>query len=300
MSSSSETTVVVLLSTYNGGKHLDGQLASIFGQTTPVELVVRDDGSEDGTIEVLESWRGRFPIEFSLGRNLGPARSYLDLLVSAPDASYYAFADQDDVWDSDKLETGLGLLSQVPADRPALYFSATRVVDEKLRFLEDSRLSGTPTFEQALVRNFASGCTMLFNRRLLELVRDAPYVELGMHDSWLLKVCLAVGGSVYYDPKPHISYRQHSANVVGSEPSGIRRLLRWWRSPAKTRSREAFELLARYRDSMSETRIHAAELLSTYDQQVSGRLRVLADPRFRSGDLGSRISMVLSIVFGRL
>ena len=97
--------VSVLMSTYNGEKYLHEQINSILGQQgVEIHLLIRDDGSSDGTVEICKEYAKKYnQITFYQGENLGVGKSFLDLLKHAPDADYYSFADQDDVWLEDKI-----------------------------------------------------------------------------------------------------------------------------------------------------------------------------------------------------
>lgn len=128
--------IAVLMSTYNGQHFIEEQLQSIFAQKeVSVELFVRDDGSTDNTLQILERWAESHPLHLTQGQNIGPARSFLELL-STTEAPFYAFADQDDLWDDDKLATGIKAIAGLA--EPALYFSDTTLVDEKGRFIGNS------------------------------------------------------------------------------------------------------------------------------------------------------------------
>ena len=97
--------VQVLLSTYNGEKYLQEQIESIIRQEdVEISLLIRDDGSCDKTIEIIENLkRKNSNIIYYSGNNLGPARSFMDLINKSGNFDYYAFSDQDDVWKSKKL-----------------------------------------------------------------------------------------------------------------------------------------------------------------------------------------------------
>ena len=275
--------VLVLLSTYNGSRFLREQLETIFAQRDVEAFVVaRDDGSTDSTCAILDEFAQRGNLSWQAGTNAGPARSYFKLLDSAPYAEYYAFADQDDHWDTDKLLTAIQSLRQVEAGRPALYWCKTRPVNEELVPLRIP-VCAVPEvdIQRALLRNFASGCTMVFNRSLLEAVKDAPFSDATMHDSWMFKVCLALGGAVVYDPVPHLSYRQHASNVVGSHQDIRGRANRWLRyvvSRKRTREREAGALLARYGTQMDTRDREFATLVSTYRNSFTTRMKLISQP----------------------
>ena len=93
-------TVAVLMSTYNGENYIKEQIESIFNQKgVIVKLYVRDDGSKDRTLEILKDYN----VNLEKGTNIGYIKSFMWLIKNVPFADYYALADQDDVWDEDKL-----------------------------------------------------------------------------------------------------------------------------------------------------------------------------------------------------
>ena len=103
------------MSTYNGEKYLREQIDSILKQTqVDAQLIVRDDGSSDGTVRILEEYSRNYPnVSFYQGTNVGVGKSFLELLKNAPQADYYSFADQDDVWLEDKLNHAVSIIRQI-------------------------------------------------------------------------------------------------------------------------------------------------------------------------------------------
>ena len=101
-------------------------------------------------------------IQFYKGKNLGPARSFMDLINKSEEANYYAFADQDDVWQPKKIISAINKLKK--NNKPELYISALEIVDEDLNTIEIKKVTGNFTFEGAMIKNFATGCTMCFNK----------------------------------------------------------------------------------------------------------------------------------------
>ena len=86
--------VIVLLSTYNGGKYLSEQLDSLVAQKgVDVGILVRDDGSTDTTLSILDEWQEKGLLTWYSSGNLGPGKSFMDLLKRAPSGAYYAFCD---------------------------------------------------------------------------------------------------------------------------------------------------------------------------------------------------------------
>lgn len=182
-----------------------------------VEILVRDDGSKDGTRNLLDEYKKLGKLQWYTGEHLNVARGYFDLMKMALkfDADYIAFADQDDVWDSDKLYIATQFLDSVDRKVPALYYCGQRLVDGELNFIANHELNSRRTLITRFVLSDFAGCTGVFNRALLEAVIEYEPQYMLMHDTWILKVCLCLGGKVFVDTKPHINYRQHGDNTVG-------------------------------------------------------------------------------------
>src|SRR3954462_16018065 len=120
----SEEHVAILLCTFNGQNFLAEQLSSIAAQThTCWELWTSDDGSRDDTKAILQSGAGTSErsIRICAGPSQGFAANFLSLgRRRSIQANYYAFADQDDYWEPQKLSVALDWLRSVPPEEPAL------------------------------------------------------------------------------------------------------------------------------------------------------------------------------------
>ena len=92
--------IQVLMSTYNGEKYLKEQIESILNQEkVEVNILIRDDGSCDKTLKIIKELSKNPKISYYEGKNIGPAKSFMDLVNKSGDKfNYYAFADQDDIW----------------------------------------------------------------------------------------------------------------------------------------------------------------------------------------------------------
>ncbi|KNH28853.1 glycosyl transferase family 2 [Pseudomonas syringae] len=230
---SSSVRVTVLMCTYNGERFLPQQLDSIARQSYPNwNIVVSDDGSTDATLEILrnysESWG-----EGKLIVRQGPKRGFAANFMSATcddvaESDFYAWADQDDIWQDNKLETALQRLQGLPSDIPALYCARTELISDTGAVTGHSPLFRRPTsFANALVQSIAGGNTMVFNRAARQIFQQAgSHLGIVSHDWWAYLLVSGVGGQVLYDVSPTIHYRQHEANLIGSN-SGVRaRLMR--------------------------------------------------------------------------
>jgi glycosyltransferase involved in cell wall biosynthesis len=221
-------SVAILLGAYNGARFLPSQLRSLEIQThTGWRLVASDDGSTDETTTILSQFRdqhGASRIDIRKGPRDGFVANFLSLACDRSIvADYYAFCDQDDVWQPDKLSRALNWFEQLPRDSPALWCGRTRLIDEEDRSVGYSPLFKRKlSFRNALVQSIAGGNTMVFNaaaRELLAFCGDRMRVP--SHDWWLYLLTTSAGGAVRYDPIPAVQYRVHPENVVGSN-------LGWW------------------------------------------------------------------------
>jgi glycosyltransferase involved in cell wall biosynthesis len=226
-------TATILLCTLDGERFLAEQLASLERQTFENwKLVASDDGSSDGTKSILQAFKKSFApgkVEIVDGPHCGAPANFLSLACMANLASeYYAFCDQDDIWEADKLARAIDLLDRAGGDMPALYGSRTSLIDEKGKKIGLSPLfSKTPTFRCALVQSIAGGNTMVFNQKARELLTlCGADVDIPSHDWWLYQVTSACGGQVRYDAYPSVRYRQHTQNVIGSNIGWAARMRR--------------------------------------------------------------------------
>lgn len=218
--------VEVLMSTYNGEHFLRQQIDSILGQEgVRVRLVVRDDGSADGTLDILGQYASDPRVRVHAGENLGLPHAFFRLIQeSSGDADYWALADQDDVWLPHKLTRATERLED-KADRPALYCARVLAVDTALTPLGPHPLPKRgPSFENALVQNIATGCTIVMNAAARGCVRNRWPDYAVMHDAWLY-LAVSGTGTVTYDPEIVVLYRQHSGNAVGLVSGPVRGFL---------------------------------------------------------------------------
>jgi glycosyltransferase involved in cell wall biosynthesis len=219
----SSGTVTILLCTLNGERFLAEQLASLERQTySRWKLVVSDDGSTDHTRSLLQAFKRTHPpgkVEIIDGPQRGAPANFLFLACrKTPITGYYAFCDQDDVWEADKLARAIAILQHAPSGAPALYGSRTSLIDATGRRIGLSPLfPRTPTFRSALVQSIAGGNTMVFNRKARDLIASCgPDVDIPSHDWWLYQITSACGGMVHYDARPTVRYRQHLHNCIGA------------------------------------------------------------------------------------
>lgn len=285
-------TVTVLMSVYNGERYLREQIESLLAQKDVcLSILVRDDGSSDGTRDILEEYQARGSLRWYTGENLRAARSFLNLLEQAPVSDYYAFADQDDYWLEDKLKIACDRLSsleeQSAEERPALYYGRPRLVSADLTPIPgpDSSKDRMVDFKSALINSNATGCTMVFNRKLKDKVLEQTPNYLAMHDAWLHKICIITGGQLYFDEDVHILYRQHGNNVIGMPTSMWQKVKNHYRSfrvKECSRSKMVRSLLECYGDEMDEEEKRLAYLVAHYQDSFRSWIRLLAEREIKT------------------
>lgn len=222
-------SVCVLMSTYNGEKFIKEQIESIILQiSVDINLIIRDDGSTDNTINIIESFmKDNKNIKLIRENNIGAKRSFFKLLTYSPESEYYAFSDQDDVWDLDKLISAINKIDTYEKEIPVMYYSETLQVDKELIPLKKNIISGKPfDLKQILIKNNAIGCTVVFNKKLYSLYKpiEADYIFVPYHDHWMYILCRLFRGEIVYDNKPHIKYRLHDNNTVGLTKNPIKKI----------------------------------------------------------------------------
>jgi len=266
----------VLLPYYNGGQFVRAQLSSILNQTTgDLRLTVLDNGSDAAhSAELQDAVAGATRIRVIKTEDKCGVIGSVERLLKAVEAPYFALADQDDVWDPDKLEISLAALGREDVD---LVYTDLRMVDEhgKEFFPSKWRYSNTPPLSghcalQLVLKNPVAGCTIVARKEVL--ARALPFPRgIPMHDRWLAIVA-ALGRGVGYVDRTTVSYRQHAANDTGGLAFGFgplrQRILRSggsFRSYSQRR-RESRKVLLQYiaRHSKRGLERFAAGLMGRY------------------------------------
>ena len=225
--------VAILMCTYQGQRFLHEQLDSFEAQSLKGwTLFVSDDMSSDNTLEILQDYQEHWikgKINLQIGPSQGFAANFLNLTCKADiRADFYAYADQDDIWEADKLKRAVSWLKTIPTHVPALYCSRTILINEDNRRLGFSPLfKRPPSFANALVQNIGGGNTMVFNNAARKLLSQAgENIQVVSHDWWTYILVSASGGVVHYDSYPSVRYRQHPNNLMGCNNSFNARFFR--------------------------------------------------------------------------
>lgn len=305
--SNNNNRVLVLLSTYNGECYLEEQLDSILNQeqVSPT-ILIRDDGSVDSTKTIINKYIEKYPhrIIFEEGNNVGFAQSFSELLriayESYNDFLYYAFADQDDVWEPKKLKTAVQQLEELSVDMPVAYCSNTTLVDKDLNFIgyawKDAEVCITKP--RALIQNFATGCTMVFNRKAVELYVSHRPPVIKRHDFLMFQICVFLG-KVVYDKHSYINYRQHGNNQIG-KPGFWKRMQTRMKGRYKERTLELQNryFLEAYKGLLSVDDIGLISRFVFYRENVFMRLSLLFDRKLKCHEFEADFFFIMKIILG--
>lgn len=222
-------TVCILMAIYNGERYIKEQIDSILTQSySNWILYIRDDGSCDNTMSIIKKYIQKYPEQIFLLEDSLSSQNVKEnfniLLQSVPKFDYYMFADQDDVWEKNKISVLLDRILKAGSQKitnPLLVYCDLKVVDSNLNtihssFMEYSNLilKDENQFQQLLLFNVAPGCSMMFNHALREKISRIPK-ECHMHDWWVILVANILG-EIIFVPKPLVLYRQHEHNVLGA------------------------------------------------------------------------------------
>lgn len=210
----SDKLVSICMATYNGEMYLSQQLDSLISQTYKnIEVVVQDDCSSDKTLEVLNEYKERLNLKiYQNEKNLGFMQNFESVLKKA-EGDFIAICDQDDIWESDKIEL---LLHNI--EDSTLVYSDSMLIDENGNSLNQN-------FSSSLKNNFittknplaflndncVSGHAMLFKKDLLKYI--FPFSQTVFFDAWIAANAATLDGVKYFN-KPLVRYRQHGNNTL--------------------------------------------------------------------------------------
>jgi rhamnosyltransferase len=216
--------VAVLLAAYNGMQWIEEQLASILGQSAVhVTVHISVDESTDGTEAWCADFAARQANVFLLptgARFGGASRNFFRLIrdVDVQTYDYVSFADQDDIWHSDKLQRAIASMRERKVDAWSSNVTA---------FWEDGRTqllnkAQPQTRWDFLFEAAGPGCTYVLTTSLVQAMKQSMLAQwdrlqdVSLHDWYCYAFARSHGYRWYIDPRPSMDYRQHESNQVGA------------------------------------------------------------------------------------
>ena len=299
-------SVIVVISTFNGEKHIVRQLDSIFSQIgVNVSVYIRDDNSTDGTIKVVETYKMQHPeydIIVEKGENIGYAKSFWTALKVCGKADYYAFSDQDDVWKIDKLEKSIAVMDEKKMDEPQLSYCKMIRCDENLNPLEE-QVSIFPVCEMtkkiALTKTYNYGAATVINRAARDLVcRVWPNVDDLPHDLWVGMLCFWFGNVHFVDEELYYWIR-YNTSVTGE---GTKKTSIIYRAKKTLKGRSYVNvskyLLDNYEYLLDINERAFLEKILNYKHNIKDRMSLVLDKDFCRGNIWGTVTLKLGILFG--
>lgn len=201
------------MSTYNGEDYIEQQINSILSQKeVDVDLIIRDDGSTDSTLEKIEQLKDS-RIKIIKGDNIGWKKSFSWLLRNVEGYEYYAFSDQDDIWNPMKLKAAIDSINI--SEKPCLYYCDATVVDKDLRKIGIKK--NYNPFQDKITNIFVcagQGCCMVLNKAAKDLFDEyIPKYDFS-HEAWLCILC-GYFGKIIHDNHSYMKYRVTGHNASG-------------------------------------------------------------------------------------
>lgn len=292
---SDQIDIEVLLATLNSEKYITEMIASIVGQIgVRVHLLVSDDGSTDHTIPKILEFADKFEsVRVIDGPRSGASENFFHLIKNS-NLDYIAFADHDDIWESNHLIDGLSEIMRFE-NLPALYYTAVLEFGDKVvnprKWPSRNSIYGIPSI---FFENKARGCTMVLNRKLADLVKTSDSSKAIMHDWWTFLIATTCG-HVVYDEATTVRYRLHVNNLIGSEKHLLHRIAKHiikkhhgkkeW--TAISQFRELKKQLFTIMDKQSQEKILSLERALSSSYLSCFRLKYLVKSKFRTSHIES-------------
>lgn len=307
--------VLILLSTYNGERYLREQLDSLYSQVgIDIHILVRDDGSKDTTLSILEEYRrtqGKMTI--IKGENKGVGASFMALVYEAAsnyfDYDYFAFSDQDDVWFKNKLLSGVNALNGCSSELK-MFFSGAINTDSSLNPISTTCVRTVNSFGANLVANHILGCTMLFSAPLLHAINkintehyNIPDGKMPIHDAWAALVAYSLGATVIKSNSGLMYYRQHGGNVIGSGHGFLsiqkNRVSRYLFGATHNKANKCIIAQQVFGDEMPLENKQLLELVSHYRSSIKSKIRLIFDKRMYEYGFVDDVGTFLTILFNK-
>lgn len=303
--------VQVLMSAYNGEKHISRQIESILNQQNVLTtLLIRDDGSSDHTYRIIEEYSKKYPdrIQILSGTNIGYRKSFLSLFSHLEEADYYAYADQDDIWKPDKVISAIKCL--LNNTRCWLYASALTNTDEHGNVISEKKYEGIKlNLASFFVRTRLAGCTFLFVPELAEIAKKYSDIsleneEMPDHDCLLCMLCSLHGHFIYVDDHSYIYHIRYKNSETAGKGIAKRLIVENKRIFSRKHCyQKTSELLIRNEKELWDTESNNLTNylllceIRDYNKNIKNKLKLLFDNNLSCGIKAADMLIRIKIIF---
>lgn len=264
---------------------MEQQIESVLAQEdVNVKLFVRDDGSTDGTVDILKKYEQQGKLQLTVGENIGFKESFSWLIKNAPESEYYACCDQDDFWLPKKLINGVKMMEADDFSVPKLYFSTVIVSDKNLKEItRDSHKHyakiAKNRFAENLLFNMVYGCSTIFNNALKQEYAKINVDNILSHDYTLSTLACGLGKVYFDDENPQTLYRQHGHNTVGYYSGNLRNFFKsigsfFTRETKSVRYKEALIFKSLCYSRLSEENQKFIDLMVSYKSDKKSKKKL--------------------------
>ncbi len=227
-------TCLVLLATYNGSEFIKEQLDSIlFQEGVKVHIVVSDDMSDDNTLDIIKNYQSnKITILPNIGKFGSASQNFFRLIrdSNVEKFDFIAFADQDDIWNTDKLKNAIDCIENKNIDAYSSNVMAFWRNGKEL--LIDK--SGQNKKYDYLFSSAGPGCTYVFTKRLYQDFKEQLFIKksitksIKLHDWLIYAFARSHNYEWFVDSNVGMKYRQHGSNEFGAN-SGVRAIYDRWK-----------------------------------------------------------------------
>lgn len=298
--------ISILMTTYNGEEFISEQISSIIRQSfSEWRLYIRDDGSTDRTVQILNDFchkDDRISLIKDEKGNLGAKNGFFELLNDV-ESDYFFFCDQDDLWYENKMKNSILKFKELNQKKPGLVYTNLDIINEKDELIRhDFYQSPSNDLNVVLSSNSVAGCTVVINDEMKKFIKNDCDEDIVMHD-WWLALCAIAFENIAFCEESLIGYRQHSQNVVGTDYTLLKKISRLFNYKAEvSRQRSAFKqaayflkvhrgVLNEYNYSMVES--YSNIMLFGFFKRMSSLIRY----RFKKNSILGNLSLINLIMF---
>lgn len=226
--------ISIVMATYNGSFFLKKQIESIINcdrfDELVKEFIISDDNSTDDTLMIINEYASNKSFRIKILKNeisKGVIGNFTNGIRNS-EGEFIVLSDQDDIWEKDKLNSLYSVAKKInEKDTPLVIVSDSSLINSDDREIASSffkenhiNLNSSIKPQSLVVKNFAQGCVMLFNKRMKDTIDFNNNNGWIMHDWWILLIASKIGHIGVLN-KPLVKYRIHSGNVVGMNKDGL-------------------------------------------------------------------------------